>query len=361
MAIVLMEPLRPLMAMPMAMVKWPPQLADVPKVPDLVTSVGLKVNLTSGPSVLLAIRANDEASAQELEKTIDKLLAAAREQMAAQTARGFRSSDPVDQATAQVRAAGDRADVAVGPPGAEGKQPHPDRRLGQEPPGHVGCRAGAGGGGVLRMAVRQQEIHAQMRVLQADELQAEPEPRNRRARKLPPKGSRRTPCVASGPGRSNTLSHEARQIMFRKQRWAMFWLLVVAMILSPATVWCQPPADAPQTPAARPGVDVGYITPDAAAAVVAYPRHILTDPAMEMLPLEVITALGERDFGIDPVQVEQLLAIAEPPQKGPPGAVVVLRLAAPLAEDKLHAPAWDHTEEAQLDGKTYFRAPGRWT
>ena len=149
MAIVLMEPLRPLMAMPMAMVKWPPQLADVPKVPDLVTSVGLKVNLTSGPSVLLAIRANDEASAQELEKTIDKLLAAAREQMAAQTARGFRSSDPVDQASGQVRAAGDRADVAVGPPGAEGKQPHPDRRLGQEPPGHVGCRAGAGGGGVL--------------------------------------------------------------------------------------------------------------------------------------------------------------------------------------------------------------------
>ena len=149
--------------------------------------------------------------------------------------------------------------------------------------------------------------------------------------------------------------------MFRKQRWAMFWLLVVAMILSPATVWCQPPADAPQTPAARPGVDVGYITPDAAAAVVAYPRHILTDPAMEMLPLEVITVLGERDFGIDPVQVEQLLAIAEPPQKGPPGAVVVLRPAAPLAEDKLHAPAWDHTEEAQLDGKTYFRgrADGR--
>ena len=146
--------------------------------------------------------------------------------------------------------------------------------------------------------------------------------------------------------------------MFRKHRWAIFWLLVVAMILSPATLWCQPPAETGPAPAARPGVDVGYITPDAAAAVVAYPRHILTDPAMEMLPLEVITALGERDFGIDPVQVEQLLAIAEPPQKGPPGAVVVLRLAAPLAEDKLHAPAWDHTEEAQLDGKTYFRGAG---
>ena len=101
MGIVLVEPLRPLLAMPMAMVKWPPQLADVPKVPDLVTSVGLKVNVTSGPSVLLAIRANDEASAQELEKTIDKLLATAREQMAAKTAPGLQSPDPVEQASAK--------------------------------------------------------------------------------------------------------------------------------------------------------------------------------------------------------------------------------------------------------------------
>ena len=149
MAIVLMEPLRPLMAMPLAMVPSPPQLADVPKIPDLVTSVGLKVNLTGGPSVLLAVRANDEAAAEELQQIIDKLLATARQQVAAQTARGFRSSDPVEQASGQVRAADERADVAVGPPGAEGKQPHPDRRLGQEPPGHVGCRADAAGGGVF--------------------------------------------------------------------------------------------------------------------------------------------------------------------------------------------------------------------
>ena len=146
--------------------------------------------------------------------------------------------------------------------------------------------------------------------------------------------------------------------MFWRHRGTIFSLLVVAMTLSASLVWCQPPAETAPAPAARPGVDMGYITPDAAAAVVVYPRHILTDPAMEMLPLEVITVLGERDFGIDPVQVEQLLVIAEPPQKGPPGAVVVLRLAAPLAEDKLHAPAWDHTEEAQLDGKTYFRGTG---
>ena len=38
-----------------------------------------------------------------------------------------------------------------------------------------------------RMAVRQQEIHAQMRVLQADELQAEPEPAQPSRLQAPPK------------------------------------------------------------------------------------------------------------------------------------------------------------------------------
>ena len=101
MAIVLVEPLRPLLAMPLAMAQLPPQFADLPKVPDLVTSIGAKVNVTGGPSVTLAVRANDEAAAKELEQIIDKLLATARQQVAEQTARGLKSSDPVEQASAK--------------------------------------------------------------------------------------------------------------------------------------------------------------------------------------------------------------------------------------------------------------------
>ncbi|MGO8688376.1 MAG: hypothetical protein ACLQLG_01965 [Thermoguttaceae bacterium] len=187
MAIVLMEPLRPLMAMPMAMVKWPPQLADVPKVPDLVTSVGLKVNLTSGPSVLLAIRANDEASAQELEKTIDKLLAAAREQMAAQTARGFRSSDPVDQASAKYGQRVTERMLQWARPVRKGNSLILTADLGKNPQVMLAAVLAPVAVAFWRMAVRQQEIHAQMRVLQADELQAEPEPAQPSRPQAPPK------------------------------------------------------------------------------------------------------------------------------------------------------------------------------
>ena len=142
--------------------------------------------------------------------------------------------------------------------------------------------------------------------------------------------------------------------MRRKHRRTIPWLLAVTMALTllPSLAFCQPMV-APEMI-----VDLGYITPDTVAAVVAYPRYILSHPAMEMLPVEVFTALGERDFGIDPIQVEQLLVISEPPQSGPPGGLAVLRLAAPVAEDKLHAPAWDHTVEAQFGGKTYRRGAG---
>jgi hypothetical protein len=157
------------------------------------------------------------------------------------------------------------------------------------------------------------------------------------------------------PDPSSTLSHEARHIMFRKYRRLIAWLLVVAMTLSPSLVYCQPPAGAATTPAAKPAVDTGYVTPQTAAVLVAYPRHVLTDPAMELLPLEVLTAWGQRDFGIDPLQIEQLLVVAEPPQNGPPGAVAVLRLAEAVAEDKVHAPAWCPTVDDQLDGKAYHR------
>ena len=100
-AIVLVEPLRPLIAMPLAMAPLPPQLEDVKKIPDLVTSVGTKVNITDGPSASLAIRANDGAAAQQIEEIIDKLLETARQQAAAEIAKQSKSEDPVDQAAAK--------------------------------------------------------------------------------------------------------------------------------------------------------------------------------------------------------------------------------------------------------------------
>ena len=81
---------------------------------------------------------------------------------------------------------------------------------------------------------------------------------------------------------------------------------------------------------------------------------------MELLPLEVFTAAGKKFLGFDPLEVEQIVAIAEAPQtlppQGPPRVAIVLRMAKPLEQEKVLPELWARTTEAQLDGKTYRKA-----
>ncbi|MCE5269329.1 MAG: hypothetical protein LLG00_15745 [Planctomycetaceae bacterium] len=147
--------------------------------------------------------------------------------------------------------------------------------------------------------------------------------------------------------------------MSRKCFRATACLLAVVMTYAPSMALAQSgPADEPSQVEGKPKIDLGFVTPKAAAALVLYPRHVLTSPQSEILPTEVITAAGKKYLGIDPLQIEQVIAIAEPPQAGPPSAAVVLRMAEPLGEGKILGPLWERTTEAQLDGKTYRRAAG---
>ena len=100
-------------------------------------------------------------------------------------------------------------------------------------------------------------------------------------------------------------------------------------------------------------LDLGYVTPETVAAAVVFPRRVLTAPEMEMLPIEVLSALGKKELGIDPVEIEQAILIAEPPQAGPPGAAIVLHMASPLGSGKILMPLQQRTTEAELQGKTY--------
>ena len=47
---------------------------------------------------------------------------------------------------------------------------------------------------------------------------------------------------------------------------------------------------------------------------------------MEMLPIEVISAAGKKELGIDPLDIESALIVAEPPVAGPPGLGIVLQM-----------------------------------
>ena len=140
-------------------------------------------------------------------------------------------------------------------------------------------------------------------------------------------------------------------------------LVAIACVLTAAMSWSPWPASSQQPGAGQAAagsggtkVDLSFITPETAVAVVAFPRRVLTSPEMELLPIEVLSAAGKKELGIDPLQIEQMLVIVEAPQAGPPALAVVLRMASPLPQGKILRHAWDETTEAKLEGKTYRQA-----
>ena len=131
------------------------------------------------------------------------------------------------------------------------------------------------------------------------------------------------------------------------------WILIAGVTLSPSFLAAQPPKATPQTTAeTTPKINLDFLTPDTAAALVLYPRRMLTSPEAELLPVEALRAMLKEKVGIDPADIEQTLTIAEP-QAEPPGGATILHLTKPLAAGKILAPLWDRTTEATFDGKIY--------
>ena len=147
---------------------------------------------------------------------------------------------------------------------------------------------------------------------------------------------------------------------------ATCWLLIAAMLHSGVAGCSKPPAAMNDASPSRPGegrslasraIDMSYLTPEATAAVVAFPRRVLTAPGMEMLPVEVITAAGLKELGFDPMQVEQVLFLAEAPRDDqPPQGGAALRFAVAVPEKGLLPMLAEQTAPADLNGKPYRQA-----
>jgi hypothetical protein len=138
--------------------------------------------------------------------------------------------------------------------------------------------------------------------------------------------------------------------MFRKHSKAIVWMLAVVMMISPSMVYAAAPTGTNQK------IDLGYVTPETAAAVVLNPRNVLTAPGMEMLPTEVIQAAGLKNLGIDPLEVEQVLVVAEVAPGAPQSAGIVLVMNSPVDQTKLFPELAAQTSEGQLNGKAYRKA-----
>jgi prepilin-type processing-associated H-X9-DG protein len=140
--------------------------------------------------------------------------------------------------------------------------------------------------------------------------------------------------------------------MFHWRRKTVAGVLVFVMAASPSWAYAQAGASAPPPDK----VDLGYVPPGALVSVATHPRRVLTSPQMEMMPIEVISALGKKEFGIDPLEIEDVMVIAEPPVQGPPGYGVVMRLTSPFSLDSLKLPPDLPLAQTELEGRPYRQA-----
>ena len=87
--------------MALAHLPLPPPLVDLKKMPELTSYVAARLNLTGDGAAALTLRAENEASADQIERIFDASLAMTRQMMEAEIAKKAASNDPVEQAMAK--------------------------------------------------------------------------------------------------------------------------------------------------------------------------------------------------------------------------------------------------------------------
>lgn len=130
------------------------------------------------------------------------------------------------------------------------------------------------------------------------------------------------------------------------QRTALSRFLLTLVVLLAAT-WTNGLFAAEAEP-----IDPRFIPSDATLVSVVHPRRVLSRKEFEIYPIEVLTAAGVQHAGIDPLDVEQLIAVVgfhgdtAPPEYG-----LIVRLTKPYELDQL-APALSQAlVDDTLDGK----------
>ena len=142
--------------------------------------------------------------------------------------------------------------------------------------------------------------------------------------------------------------------MKKDQRLPRFLILLLAMTAG-VLAWQldRLPARAQQA-----GVDLTYVHADAVAGAVIMPQRTLKAPQHQYLPIEILSAFGKRDFGIDPLNIQQVVVVVEPPAEGAmPGYGIVIRLDTPYQRDQLAPELLRNHEPATQGGYHFLRSP----
>lgn len=130
--------------------------------------------------------------------------------------------------------------------------------------------------------------------------------------------------------------------MLKKSLLTILFATIVATTLTPAEA---------QQAAFK---DTKLIPSSAIAAVFLHPKAILEDPTMELMPRELLSALGKRELGIDPCEIESAMVLMDNvgDDQRPPGFSVTIRFS---SEQTLSDNILERTEKDELRGKPIYR------
>lgn len=96
-AIVQITPIRPMLAKQLQTAPIPAELKDVKKLPDLLTSVGIKAKASGDMPAEISLKANNESDAEQVERILVMLLDAAKKQAKVEIAKKVADSEPKEK------------------------------------------------------------------------------------------------------------------------------------------------------------------------------------------------------------------------------------------------------------------------
>jgi hypothetical protein len=103
-------------------------------------------------------------------------------------------------------------------------------------------------------------------------------------------------------------------------------------------------------------IDTTYVSPTAFVMAVLRPAQLMKSKVGEMLPIEVATAAGMKNLGVDPAKVEEITFFVDLTNLEVPNYAFTLKFAEPQAALKLAKGVRDYTKSEKLKGRDYLKS-----
>ncbi len=113
----------------------------------------------------------------------------------------------------------------------------------------------------------------------------------------------------------------------------------------------------PSSPGSMTGkIDTTFVSPTASVLAVLRPAQLLTSPVSQMFPVEVASAAGVKYLGVDPVDVDEIIAFIDLSNGLPPLYGVTIKFNKPFRAAAIPVERRTHAHLSDLNGKKYLKS-----